>query len=139
MKLSKYFTLEEFTCSDTAKKKGIDNTPTTEVIVNIVRLHDNVVNRIRKCFGVPVIITSGYRSKKLNQAIGGSSTSQHCKGQACDFTVQGQSLISMFNWCKKNLVYDQLILEPNWLHISFNIDNNRRQSLKYVDGKYISA
>lgn len=140
IKLSNYFTLEEFTHSDIAKQEGIDNTPSASEIVELTRLHDNVMIKIRKSLGVTVI-TSGFRSKKLNASpsIKGSSSSQHCKGQACDFIVKGQSLNAVFNWCKKNLVYDQLILEPSWLHISFNIKNNRRQSMKYVNGSYVQA
>lgn len=140
IKLSNYFTLEEFTHSDIAKQEGIDNTPTASEVVELTRLHDNVMIKIRKSLGVTVI-TSGFRSKKLNSSpsVKGSSSSQHCKGQACDFVVKGQSLNAVFNWCKKNLVYDQLILEPSWVHISFNIKNNRRQSMKYVNGSYVQA
>lgn len=139
-RLSSYFTLEEFIKSDVAEKEGIDNTPTATEVIELTRLHDNAMIKIRKSLGVTVI-TSGFRSKKLNSSpsIKGSSSSQHCKGQACDFIVKGQSLGAVFNWCKKNLVYDQLILEPNWIHISFNIKNNRRQSLKYINGSYVQA
>lgn len=142
MQLSKYFTLEEFTNSETARARGINNTPPAEVVVNIVRLHDNVISKIRKNLGHPVIITSGYRCAALNSAVGGASNSQHVSGQACDFVVQGQSCEAIVNWCRQNLVFDQLILEqPNnakWVHISYNIDSNRKQVLKY-NGKTYTA
>lgn len=142
-KLSKFFNLEEFTASDTAKAKGIDNSPSEIAIVNITRLHDNVMLKVRKSFGVPVTITSGYRSKLLNQAVGGTGNSQHTSGQACDFVVKGQSCEAVFNWCRKNLIFDQLILEvvgnSKWVHISYNIDNNRRMSMKYDGKKYITV
>lgn len=142
-KLSKYFQLEEFIKSDTADALGIDNTPSQEAIVNITRLHDNCMEKIRKCLQAPVYISSGYRCKKLNTEVGGSSTSQHLKGMACDFTVKGQSCEAMFNWCRRNLVFDQLILEENdgvkWVHISYNKNNNRRQCMKYKNGTYINV
>lgn len=143
MKLSRFFQLEEFIKSDTAESLGIDNTPTKEAIVNITRLHDNCMEKIRRCLQSPVYISSGYRCKKLNTEVGGSSTSQHLKGMACDFTVKGQSCEAMFNWCRKNLVFDQLILEEadgtKWVHISYNKDNNRRQCMKYKDGVYVNV
>lgn len=143
IKFSQFFTLEEFIHSDTAEQLGIDNTPTQEVIINLTRLHDNVMKKIRTCLQAPVYISSGYRCKKLNKEVGGSSSSQHTKGMACDFTVKGQSCEAVFNWIKRNCVFDQLILEEangaKWVHVSYNIDNNRRQCLKYKDGKYIQV
>lgn len=143
MQLSEYFKLEEFTKSDTARQKGINNTPDMRSIVNIVRLHDNVLYKLRKNLGHPVIITSGYRSKALNLAVGGAANSQHLSGEAADFTVQGQSNQAVFNWCKKNLIFDQLILEQSgnaqWVHISFKLSGNRSQSLKFDGKNYYSA
>lgn len=142
-KLSQFFQLEEFTKSDTADTLGIDNTPPASVVVNLTRLHDNVMKKIRIALGVPIYITSGYRCQKLNKEVGGKSNSQHTKGMACDFTVKGQSCEAIFNWIKKNCVFDQLILEQvngaKWVHVSYNIDNNRRQSLKYNGEKYVQV
>ena len=143
MNLSEYFKLEEFTNSDTARLRGINNTPDTQSIVNIVRLHDNVLYKLRKNLGHPVIITSGYRSKALNTAVGGAANSQHLCGEAADFTVQGQSNEAVFNWCKKHLSFDQLILERSgaaeWVHISCKFSGNRQQSLKFNGKTYFSA
>lgn len=143
MQLSEYFKLEEFTNSDTAKNKGINNTPDTQVLINIVRLHDNTLYKLRKNLGHPVIITSGYRCKALNTAVGGAANSQHLTGEAADFVVQGQTNGAVFNWCKKNLEFDQLILEQSgsscWVHISYKFNGNRRQALKFDGKKYICA
>lgn len=141
-KLSQYFYLEEFTKSDTARSKGIKNTPDNDALINIVRLHDNVMYKIRKNLGHPVIITSGFRTKALNTAVGGVANSQHLTGEAADFVVEGQTNEAIFNWCKKNLDYDQLILEQagaaQWIHISFKFTGNRKQSLKYNGKNYVN-
>lgn len=135
MQLTKNFNLEEFYASDTAKAHKIDNTPTPEAIVNITRLVDNCMQKIRDNLGMPVTITSGFRCVKLNLAIGSASTSQHPKGQAADFTVKGYTVAQIVEWCRKDLVFDQLINEKDeWVHISFNIANNRREVLKF-DGR----
>ena len=143
MKLSEYFEFEEFTKSDTARRKGINNEPDTLSIINIVRLHDNVLYKLRKNLGHPVIITSGFRSKALNSAVRGAMGSQHLSGEAADFTVKGQSNQAVFNWCKKNLNFDQLILEKlginEWVHISFKFAGNRSQTLKFDGKNYYSA
>ena len=142
MNLSEYFKLEEFTNSDTARLRGINNTPDTQSIVNIVRLHDNVLYPLRKLIGHPVNITSGYRCEALNHLVGGVSTSQHANGEAADITVTGQSNTAVFNWIRKNCDFDQLILEQiggtQWVHVSYNFDHNRKQCLSY-DGKTYKA
>lgn len=79
MKLSKNFTLAEFTKSQTAERKGLDNTPTDEHLVRAKLLFENVVQKVREHFG-PTVINSGYRGAELNAAVGGSTKSQHCKG-----------------------------------------------------------
>ena len=84
MQLTKNFTLEELVHSDTANAKGIDNTPTQEIIDNLKELAENVLQPIRDKWGKPLTVNSGYRCKELNKAVGGVSTSQHQKGKAAD-------------------------------------------------------
>ncbi len=106
MNLSKNLTLFEMTRSETAKRKGIDNTPGAQEIENMKILAEKIFQPIREHFGVPIYISSGYRSKKLNKAIGGSSTSQHCKGEAIDIDMDGHSHVTnvqIFNYIKDNL------------------------------------
>lgn len=140
MQVSKNFKLEEFYSSQTARQMGINNTPDLEAVVNLTRLCDNVMQVIRNHFAAPVYISSAYRCKKLNDAIGGALNSQHLTGQAADFTVGGNSVSEVFRWCKANLDYDQLILEKGlWVHISFNLYKNRHESLIYDGISYKKA
>lgn len=140
MQLTKNFTLEEFYYSQTAVVKKINNTPPIEAIVGITRLCDNVVQKIRNHFNAPVNINSGYRCQRLNVAVGGVGTSQHTKGEAVDFTVKGFSLEQVFQWCMKNLKFDQLILEKGeWIHISFKMNGNRREVLRYDGRSYMKV
>lgn len=129
MKLSKNLTLEEVIKSNTAKRKGIDNSPSTEHKMNLISLANYVFQPIRDHFGEPIFISSGYRSAALNKAIGGSPTSQHSKGQAIDIdndAVKSPTNLEIFNYIKDNLIFDQLILEfpnkkgePSWVHVSY--------------------
>jgi zinc D-Ala-D-Ala carboxypeptidase len=142
MKLSEHLSLAEVTRSETAKRKGISNTPTAEHLENFKLLADNVFEKIRTHFGVPIHISSGYRSKELNDAIGGSQTSQHSKGQAIDIDMDGSahgvSNADVYNFIKDNLEFDQLIWEfgtdenPDWVHVSYAEGKNRKQKLKAV-------
>jgi len=143
MKLSSNFTLSELCKSETAARKGIDNTPPEDVINNLTCLCDMVLQKVRSKLGV-VMVTSGYRSPELNKAIGGSVTSDHCKGLAADFEVVGFDNKELALWIKDNLVFKQLILEfyeegqPNsgWVHCSFEEGNNKSEVLRAVkDGK----
>lgn len=143
MKLSSNFTLSELCKSETAARKGIDNTPPEDVINNLTCLCDMVLQKVRNKLGV-VMVTSGYRSPELNKAIGGSATSDHCKGLAADFEVVGFDNKELALWIKDNLVFKQLILEfyeegqPNsgWVHCSFEEGNNKSEVLRAVkDGK----
>jgi len=136
MKLSNNFTLSEFVKSQTASRKGIDNTPSQEHLDNAISLFENVVQPVRENFG-PTIITSGYRSDALNAAIGGSTTSQHSKGQAVDLEVMGVSTAEVCEWIAANTDFDQLILEfyepgdtnSGWVHVSYAGDGNRGETL----------
>ena len=143
MKLSLNFTLSELCKSETAARKGIDNTPPEAVVNNLSTLVNMVLQKVRSKLGV-VMVTSGYRSPELNKAIGGSATSDHCKGLAADFEVVGYDNKELAQWIKDNLVFKQLILEfyeegqPNsgWVHCSFEEGNNKCEVLRAVkDGK----
>lgn len=139
MKLSPHLTLAEMIRSESAKRLRISNQPLPEHLDNMKVLAKNVFEPIRKHFGMPIYISSGYRSDKLNKAIKGSKTSQHCKGQAMDIDMDGSGLISnsnVFYYIKDNLEFDQLIWEfgdnynPDWVHVSYvSPDKNRKQIL----------
>jgi zinc D-Ala-D-Ala carboxypeptidase len=146
MKLSKNFVLAEFTKSNTAKKKGIDNTPQGEHMTNLKYIVENVLQVVREHFGKPVKINSGYRSPALNKAVGGSSKSQHCNGQAVDFEIMGVPNLELADWIGDNLEFDQLILEfynpeegenSGWVHCSLKEegDNRKQRLIAYKDGK----
>ena len=145
MQFSKNFTLNELIKSNTAKSRGIDNTPTDETqLANLKQLTEKVLQPIRDHFG-PTTINSGYRSPVLNEAVRGSKTSQHCYGQAADVEVRGVANYDLAKWIEDNLDYDQLILEfytpgildSGWVHVSYTGKNHRKQSLtaKKVNGK----
>jgi hypothetical protein len=135
MNLTKNFSLIELTSSETAVRKGIDNTPSQEVVNNLKNLCENVMQPLRDWYGKPINITSGYRSPKLNKAIGGSTTSDHCLGCAIDFTLPKEDYQKVFEYIKANLPYSQIIWEfgneqaPQWIHVSYRSSGNRKQSL----------
>jgi zinc D-Ala-D-Ala carboxypeptidase len=139
MKLSEHLDLAEVTRSETAKRKGISNEPTPEHLENFKKLAQNIFEPIRKHFGVPIHISSGYRSKALNTAIGGSLTSQHCSGEAIDIDMDGSSNgvtnKMVFEFIKANLNFDQLIWEfgtkdaPDWVHVSFETTGKQRKQI----------
>jgi hypothetical protein len=138
MNLSKSFTLNELTKSQEATRLGIANTPNEEHILNLKLLCEKILQPIRDFYGMPLSVSSGYRSAKLCEAIGSSSKSQHTKGQAADFEIFGVANKDLADFIVKNLDYDQCILEfwnenePNsgWVHCSFNALGNRKQFLK---------
>ena len=145
MKLSPNFSLLELTKSQTAERKGIDNTPSPEHQENLKLLCTAILQPVRDHFGRVVTISSGYRSPELCVAIGSKTTSQHAKGQAADFEIFGVSNKALADYIDSELHYDQLILEywnesdPNsgWVHCSFSEGNNRKQYLRAYkeDGK----
>ena len=146
MKLSNNFSLNELTKSQTAERKGIDNTPSAEHQENLKSLCTHVLQPVRDHFGQVVSVSSGYRSPELCTAIGSKITSQHAKGEAADFEIFGVSNKELADWIHYNLNYDQLILEywkgeddPNsgWVHCSYSENQKRRQYLKAmkVDGR----
>jgi len=138
MQLSSNFSLGEMTKSQTATRKGIDNTPSAEHQENLKRLCENVLQPVRDHFSRVVTVSSGYRSPELCTAIGSKTTSQHAKGEAADFEIFGVSNKELADYINENLDYDQLILEywkesdPNsgWVHCSYSEGNNRNQYLK---------
>ena len=138
MNLTENFSLVELTKSQTAERKGIDNTPSTEHQENLKSLCTSILQPIRDHFGRVVSVSSGYRSVELCVAIGSKTTSQHAKGQAADFEIYGLSNKELADYINENLDYDQLILEywkesdPNsgWIHCSYSEGNNRKQYLR---------
>ena len=136
VRLSKNFTIQEYIKSQTALRQGIDNTPTEEHMGNATALFRNVVQKVRDQFGVTVI-NSGYRGEALNEAVGGSSNSQHCKGEAVDIECPGTPNYDVAKWIEDNLDFDQLILEfytpgipdSGWVHVSYKSEGNRKSVL----------
>jgi hypothetical protein len=146
MKLTAHFDLSEFTRSESAKREGLDNTPTPEHLENIKILCEKVLEPIRLRFG-SINISSGYRGKLLNHFIGGAVNSDHCVGRAADIDMDdigtGVTNTEIFNYIKDNLDYDQLIWEfgdkvkPDWVHVGYRLGANRKQTLRAtkVNGK----
>jgi zinc D-Ala-D-Ala carboxypeptidase len=137
MQLSKHLALAEVMRSETAKRKGISNMPTPEHIENFKKLAENVFEPIREHFGVPIRLSSGYRSAALNKAVGGASSSQHCKGEAIDIDMDGTTITNkqLFDFVKDNVNFDQMIWEfgtdanPDWVHVSYNSDGAQRKQI----------
>ena len=139
MKLTENFSLNELTKSQTAERKGIDNTPSTEHQENLKSLCEMILQPIRDHFGQVVSVSSGYRSPELCVAIGSSTKSQHARGESADFEIFGVSNKELADYINENLDYDQLILEywkgedePNsgWVHCSYTNGSNRKQYLR---------
>jgi hypothetical protein len=141
MKISEHLYLAEVIRSESAKRYGISNMPTEDHIANFKLLAENIFEPIRNHFKCPILISSGYRSKELNNKIGGSKTSQHCLGQAVDIDMDGTDYgvtnADIFKYIKSDLPFDQLIWEfgsdnnPDWVHVSYS-DRNRKEILKAI-------
>lgn len=134
-RLSEHFTLKELSQSGTAIRHGWDNEPDGLAIVNLRLLCEHVLEPLRRRFGV-IRITSGYRSKRVNAAVGGQEFSQHRFGEAADIFVPNREIgQKMFEFIRQNLDFDQLIYEfvrssgKQWLHVSYKVKGNRRQAL----------
>lgn len=136
--LSKNLSLVEVMKSATAIKHGIANEPSSQHLTNLKAVATNIFQPCRDYFGKPLAVTSGYRSPKLNELIGGSKRSQHSKGEALDLDAQvygGFTNAELFHYIKDNLDFDQLIWEfgndeePDWIHCSYTTEN-RREVLK---------
>jgi hypothetical protein len=146
MKLSKNLSLQEVIKSNTATRLGIKNEPEQWEINNLRAVAENVFQPVRDHFGVPIGVSSGYRSKALNKAIGGSKYSQHMIGEALDIDADIYGKVTnaeIFNYIKNNLEWDQMIWEfgddeePNWVHVSYKEAGfNRKQTKRaYRDEK----
>ena len=142
--ISKHISDREGVYSITATRRGIDNTPSEEHLENMKLLAEKIFEPLRKWVGGPIRINSFYRGPELNKAIGGSSKSQHCKGQAMDIDDTGchKTNAEMYAWIKDNVDFDQMIWEfgddenPNWVHVSYvSPEENRNRCLKaYKEG-----
>jgi len=135
MKLTNNFALNEMTKSQTALRRGISNEPSNNEIDNLRILCEYVLQPVREHFGKPVSINSGFRSSELNKAIGGSGTSDHCKGMAADIEIAGVDNGVIAQWIEDNCEFRQLILEfytpgvgdSGWVHVSYNADDNDKK------------
>ena len=146
-KISEHITYAEATKSQTATRKGIDNTPDEETLTRMRFVAEGVFEPLRKHFNVPIAITSFYRSKELNEEVGGSSTSEHVYGSAMDIDADVFGKITnkdIFDFIKNNLPFNQLIWEfgtdenPAWVHVSLKMENNKceiKKAYKDENGK----
>ena len=137
--ISKHVSYREGVYSITADRLGLKNDPTEEHLANMKLLSEKIFEPLRDHVGGPIKINSFYRGPELNKAIGGSSKSQHCNGQAIDIddTFGHATNAEMYTWIKENLDFDQMIWEfgddknPNWVHVSYvGKDKNRNRCLK---------
>jgi len=139
MILSKHFTLEEFVRSDTAVRKGIDNNPSDSIIENL-KITAMGMEEVRELLQVPILVTSGYRSPVLNRTIGGSKSSAHMHGFACDFIAPkfGNSLAIVNKIKESGILVDQCIMEGTWTHISFDPQMRQKfMTATFMNGKAI--
>ena len=137
--ISKHISYKEGVYSVTAIRKGIDNEPNEEQLSNMKLVAEKIFEPVRTHFKVPIKVNSFFRSPDLNKAIGGSTKSQHCHGQAIDIddTFGHMSNADMYKYIKENLDFDQMIWEfgddnnPNWVHVSYvSPEENRNRCLK---------
>jgi hypothetical protein len=145
MQLTENFSLHELTKSETALRLNLDNTPNEDTIDSLRLLAQKVLQPVRDHYGMGVKVNSGYRSPESNAAVGGSKTSDHCKGQAADIEIPSVPNAELAQWIMYNLDYTQLILEfytpgipdSGWVHVSYDPNNLKKQELTAmkVDGK----
>ena len=137
MKLTPNFSLSEMTKSDTALRLDMDNTPNAVQVENLKTLCEKVLQPVRDHFGKGVKVNSGFRHPQVNAAVGGSKTSDHCKGMAADIEIPGVANGDLAQWIVDNLEFRQVILEfytpgvpdSGWVHVSFNPEDNKKQVL----------
>ena len=147
MNLTTNFTLSELTKSETALRKGLDNEPTQDVIAALQTLAVNVLQPVRNHYGRSVKVNSGYRSPEVNASVGGSKTSDHCKGQAADIEIVGVANADLATYIRDELQFTQLILEfytpgvpdSGWVHVSYDPANLKKQVMTATkrDGKTV--
>lgn len=147
MNLTANFTLNELTQSETAIRKGLNNVPTQDIISALQVLAVNVLQPVREHYGKGVKVNSGYRSPEVNASVGGSKTSDHCKGQAADIEIPGVANKELAVYIRDNMEYTQLILEAytegvpdsGWVHVSYDPANLKKQVMTatFVNGKAV--
>jgi hypothetical protein len=124
---------QEFVYSETANKAGINNIPAELHVKNGELVYRNIVEPLRLLYP-SLKVTSGYRNETLNKLVGGVPESQHLEGKAVDIVIKDADHLEVMRWIADNLEFDQLILEPSWIHISYSSTHNRKEILKYKDG-----
>jgi zinc D-Ala-D-Ala carboxypeptidase len=137
MKLTENFSLAEMTKSETALRLDLPNDPEPDHLENMKALAENVLQPVRNYFGMGVKVNSAYRHPDVNKAVGGSTTSDHCKGMAADIEIPGIPNAELAEWIQDNLEFRQLILEfytpgvpdSGWVHVSYNPADNKKQVL----------
>jgi len=137
MQLTENFSLAEMIKSETALRNGLDNTPGDAEIENLRMLCEQILQPIRTAYGRGVKVNSGFRHPDVNAAVGGSRTSDHCKGQAADIEIPGIPNADLAQYIADNFEFTQLILEfytpgipdSGWVHVSYNPDNLKKQVL----------
>ena len=137
MKLTSNFSLQELTKSETALRFDLDNEPNDEQLANLVALCECVLQPVRDHFGKGVKVNSGLRTPEVNSKVGGSKTSDHCKGMAADIEIPGVANADLAKWIVDNLEFRQVILEfytpgipdSGWVHVSYNPGDNKKQVL----------
>jgi len=135
MKLTENFSLSEMIKSETALRHGLENNPGEAEIANLKLLAEKVLQPIRNHYKTGVKVNSGFRHPEVNAAVGGSKTSDHCKGQAADIEIPGVANADLAEWIKDNLQFTQLILEfytpgipdSGWVHVSYDKSNLKKQ------------
>ena len=143
MKLTDNFSLAEMTKSDTALRLDMDNTPGSEEIENMTRLCECVLQPVRNHFGKGVKVNSGFRHPNVNAKVGGSKTSDHCKGMAADIEIPGVANADLAKWIVDNLEFRQVILEfytpgvpdSGWVHVSYNSSDNKNKYHSNQEGR----
>lgn len=146
--LTNNFSLHEMIKSETASRRDMDNYPhSDEVLANLTTLCEQVLQPLRDAYGVGIKVNSGYRSPDVNAAVGGSRTSDHCKGQAADIEIPGVANRDLALYIRDNFEFTQLILEgyiegipdSGWVHVSYDSNNLKQQVLTavFVKGRAI--
>jgi zinc D-Ala-D-Ala carboxypeptidase len=137
MNLTPHFTLDEMLKSQTALRRGLDNSPEPKQLENLLTLCEKVLEPIRVHWAKPVVINSGFRSLLVNRAVGSKDSSQHARGEAADIEIPGIDNLALYYWIAEEIDFDQLILEfytgepsSGWVHVSYVGDENRHQTLR---------
>ena len=147
MNLTENFTLSEMTKSETALRHDMDNSPDQTAISNLQALAVHVLQPVRDHYGKGVKVNSGFRHPNVNAKVGGSKTSDHCKGMAADIEIPGVPNAELAEWIRSNLPFTQVILEfytqgvpdSGWVHVSYDHEDLKKQALTAVkeDGKTV--